>query len=156
MSIATLAKTASDAMVSTKRDNGEEFWKFTDTAPAWCKDLSHACHGDMLPDDYRYSFIRDALLILADCEDEDEWSQRIDSDVDIYTHALCAWLGSYAGRIGYVDEAVEEMGLDKKRGIIGALMMGQYREREEVLQAAVAFLRDMDDDSGDQPAEDAA
>ena len=46
-------------------------------APQWFTDLCHYAHGDMLPDDWRYEFIQDALNALEnDDDDENERGWR--------------------------------------------------------------------------------
>lgn len=100
-------------------------------APGWVRDIVSAGHGEMFPDDLRYEYIHDALYILANCDDEDNYHESIDADVDVYTHDLTGWLHSRIDRFNYVDEATEELG--QPDSIITALQYGQYREREEVL-----------------------
>lgn len=43
------------------RDAGRDILLPADDAPQWFADLCREAHGGMLPDDWRYEFVRDAL-----------------------------------------------------------------------------------------------
>jgi hypothetical protein len=89
------------------RDNGTEYWTHNRCAPDWINELCHTAHGDMLPDDYRYAFIVEALNALEEVEDPDE--ARDGYELEPYFGRLVDWLGSYAGhRFEYCDEWAEE------------------------------------------------
>jgi hypothetical protein len=73
-----------------------------DGAPEWFTELCHHAHGSMMPDDWRYEFIQDALHALQDGADED----GIDLDTLYpYTADRLDWLASHLDRPGYCDEA---------------------------------------------------
>lgn len=119
----------------------------TDDAPDWFTDLCRRAHDQarILPDDWRYEFIRDALSLLEDTEPDDDpdevATERIEADT--YTHDLTAWLNSSLDRLGYVDEAIEEWGVDLVRdGAWRGLAMGQVAERREVFSSVLQSLRD--------------
>ena len=128
-----------------KRDNGKEFITLKDDRPEELHELVREAHGKDLPDDYKYEFTERAIDDIADSEDpEEEASERIDAAVDVYNHDLLEWLGSTNTRHGYVDEAVEEMGHGE--GVMKEIMMGQYREREEVYQLVLQGLKNILED----------
>ena len=130
-----VSKKAKEALAyfeKANRTNGVEFWKVKDGAPQWVTDLCFASHseGAMLPDDWRYVFIVEALVALE---------EEIDLEPDIYTSELCAWLASNVNRVGYVDDARNEWGGDLK-SIFDELQLGQLTEKREVFDQVTAFL----------------
>ena len=142
--IKTLAAEALAHMVEKTRDNGESFWCFDKDAPSWCSELAHHAHGDMMPDDWRYEFIREALLAIDDCDSDDEDEIRdyvMEIEPDIYTGRLLAWLASSVSRLNHVDEYREEYGFDGPTG--SAIMGGQALEKQEVGDLVIDFLADM-------------
>lgn len=96
-------------------------------------DLIHAAHGDMLPDDWKYQFIEEALDAIA------EDGEDADMEPSTYYGALGAWLGSHAERFGYCDEARQEWGGDF-RDTAHLLALGMYAEQREVLASVLASL----------------
>ena len=71
MVVSHISKKAKEALAyfeKANRTNGVEFWKVKDGAPQWVTDLCFSAHseGAMLPDDWRYVFIVEALVALED------------------------------------------------------------------------------------------
>jgi hypothetical protein len=132
------AKEAFGYFEKVQRHSGTEFWRIKDGAPHWVKDLCFAAHGEgaMLPDDWRYVFIVEALISL---------DEGTNLEPDIYTSDLCSWLGSNVNRVGYVDEACQERGSDPE-GIVGKLQFGQLAEKQEVLDQVIVFLEELTED----------
>lgn len=122
------------------REEGEAFYTFKSRYPTWLYDMSFAVHDDgkWLPDDYKYEYMVDALDSLSEGMHPDEPELQ----PDVYTSDLIKWLASHNFRTVYVDDAVEEMGWDKKRGIEGAIADGQWREKEEVFRIVVNALEE--------------
>lgn len=146
-----LATEARSFFQEAQRHDGSNYWRTADDAPEWMDGLALAAHDfvEMLPNDWRYQFIVDALDVLTDIGDGDEYHEHIDSDVSVYSSELCKWLGSHSSRAGYVDSATAEYGRSDSDGIINDMMRGQYMEREEVFHAVRAFLSDCIDESED-------
>ena len=140
-SIQKLAKEALDCFEVRTRDNGTTYYSRKDGSPEWVQDLVFDAHSDMMPDDYRYVFIHDALGIIMDCEDEDCYPEDLDNSVDIYTSDLTSWLGSRNDRYSYVDRAIEEYG--PFDSVISSISDGQSKEREEVFYLVLEFLKEM-------------
>ncbi len=122
------------------REDGSEYWRRKDGAPEWVEDLCREAHGDMFPDDWRYEFIYSGLSILADEDDEDSYSERLDSAMDVYTMERLKWLSSHLSRLEYVDDGISEFGWNEEGGIAQAVGVGQYKEREEVLHLLRGWL----------------
>jgi hypothetical protein len=134
------------------RTNGDKFYKFCkfvssdatvdDRLPKdedeRCTSLARTAHGDMLPDDWKYEFIREVLGAIEDAGDLDE----IELEADIYNHDLCRWLGSHGERSGYCDEAQHEGYVSEDSDMITRIQMGQYAEKREVLGLVLQYLRD--------------
>jgi hypothetical protein len=171
----TLASVAKEARALFSTDNPRGVWSITDheNEPEWVRDLCYAAHGgsgpaSMLPDDYRYGWIVDALDCFEDCgaEDLDDATSQADDrigelEADIYTHALTAWVGSHGFRPSYCDEAVAEYGMESA-DTITRLQLGQLAEMREVyhsvlhsLSERVTELQDEAEDE-DEGADDAS
>lgn len=144
MTLQTLAESVRKSFVQDKREDGTTFWK-TDSDER-IQELCHEAHGDMMPDDWRYAFIVEALDALAECDDVDE----ADVEADIYTHVLTAWIASRDDRYAYCDEAMSDMGIETFPGTIELLQLGQAAEKREVLDlvrsSLESYIRALEDD----------
>jgi len=141
MDIKELAEHARSFFESKTRPNSEEiFWSMTRRHPSWVRDMLFHIHddGDIFPDDYKYEYVVDFLDLLSDGVDPEEPQL----EPDPYTHDLLKWLGSHSVRIGYVDEAAEDFGHSANGGVVGDIMQGQVREKEEVFNLVVEALKD--------------
>lgn len=106
------------------------FWVLADNRPDWLQDLVRFAHADMLPDDWRYAFIVEALDALADSEDPDD----ITTDAD-----RLGWLSSRLDRCEFVDQARgERIGCDEP--LIELIGWGLAHERRAVLDLVRSFL----------------
>ena len=119
----------------------KEFWTIKNRHPVWIFDMVYKVHdnGKILPDDYKYQFIVNALNYISEGNDPEEPPQF---EADPYTSDLVAWLASHRERLGMVDEAVENYGWDKERGIEGAIASGQVLEKEEVFNRVMDALKE--------------
>jgi hypothetical protein len=137
------AREAYQSMEHATREDGSGYVRVKDDAPEWVRDLAHAAHGDMLPDDWRYDVIQDALGTIADADEDadlDDLASDFSDEADVYNSDLLAWVGSNGSRSGYVDEAVEDFGA--ARDFYHSLQMGQYMERGEVFGLVLSALRE--------------
>ena len=126
-----------------KRDNGETFYCLDGRAPQALKDLVQSAHDRMFPDDFRYSFIHDALIMFSEQEDVEDAISNIEPDC--YTSDLLRWVSSHHNRIGYVDEQASELG-HSEQGLVGDMMQGQVYERAEIANSVLSSLRDIVED----------
>jgi len=55
---------AAEANTYLKRDTARDILLPADGAPDWFTDLCRHAHGDMMPDDWRYEFLQDALVVV--------------------------------------------------------------------------------------------
>lgn len=135
--IQTLANQVYDAMEQRTRNNGEAFYCFKDGSPQWMTDMAMEAHGDMLPDDYRYEFIRESIIAITAYNNFDDAEGSIEPD--IYTGQLTHWMASNFARIGYVDDAVSDYG-GNNDGIVRHMQYGQGEEKREVFGLVYGFL----------------
>lgn len=136
MTIFTLAAEMSEAFTTLDR-NGETIYVLRDGSPPWMTDVAHAAHGDMIPDDYRYEFVYDAVSALENSEDVDDARDSIEADV--YTTGLTKWLHSRVDRTFYMSQAIED-GLTDGKDSSQHLMTAQWLEKMEVFDAVVVAL----------------
>lgn len=144
----TIDQAARDALrhfVTRVRRDGITYVALVYDAPEWVRQLVKEAHGDMLPDDHRYAMVEGALHALADAgpdADPDdtitEWSVEA---TPTFTADLLQWLGSSIARIGYANEALEQMGADTG-GITNVIAYGWSAEAGEVGHLVAAALRE--------------
>ena len=115
---------------TNERPNGDKIVVLKDDAPEELKELVRDAHGDMLPDDYKYRFIEDALGNFADYDDPDSAIDEMESDV--YTSDLTEWLNSSNNRVYYLSDALSEYGVNDG---FQALSLAQLQEKREVAWA---------------------
>ena len=129
-----LAKVARCAFTLETRDDGSKYWTYGHCKPDWLYQLVQEAHGGtgpggMLSDDYRYSFIVDALDELEEVEDVDEAGHHW--EFEPYLARLADWLGSHNHRFSYCDDWADEMG--QPEDTYHLLAGGPLAERLEVL-----------------------
>ena len=146
MNLQELAATYSAAFEARTRDNGDQFWCIKDDAPdrEIIQEMAHHAHGGLLPEDYRYLFITQALDALADADDPDE----AEMPEEVYTHKLFVWLASHGNRPDYVNEAAREYGLPKEKDfdIVRIVAYGYAEEQREVLSLVRQWLEEKIDE----------
>lgn len=150
--IIALAKEMADAFETHARANGDRFDALKDDRPQWMQDVCQEAHGGMLPDDYKYHYIRTALEALTECDEETELSDACDyAEADVYTPDLLRWLASSMHRPDYCDEAARDLGLGSESTIIERIQAGQWSEKREVfalvLRALTAHAEEGDNDA---------
>jgi len=153
MTIQELAKKYVAYASRRTRDNGEKFWVF-DSEDEDLRNLICEAHdsGNVLPDDYRYAFIRDALLAIAEA-DEEEWLEDPDFpyDTNISNYKAATWLASRNDRAAYVDEYAQEFGVDAKNfSVISLISQGYAAEKREVFQSVLSSLQALATDDEEQ------
>lgn len=136
--IQELALEYSELFKIQTRNNGREFLvcEVDDCHPL--KDIIRKAHGEMLPDDYKYKFVHEALVNISNAADLDE----VQCEPDIYDHELLAWLSSNLSRVAYVDVAMLDNG-HSKNGLMGDIAMGQWAKKSEVLSIVINELENL-------------
>lgn len=137
------AREAASWFETATRPNGDPFVRLRDGGPDWVADLVRVAHGDMLPDDWRYWLILEAVEFIAECECDprDAVHDFAESVVSTIPLGACIdWLGSHLERVGYVDEARGELGGGES--VADEIRAGLMLEAEEVFGAVLATLQD--------------
>jgi hypothetical protein len=149
MTIQKLAEEYHALFVLGKRGDGTEYWHIPrEERTPELTELCHKAHGDMLPDDWRYSFIVEALALIS--ESANPRDERLEAD--IYTHELTSWLHSRADRHGYCDEFRDEFG--EPDNTFNLLQGGQYMEKQEVYHSVLSSLESMLEDEEEEDEEE--
>jgi len=130
--IQKLAADAAKWFEVARRPDDSAFIRTKDDAPEWISEFVREAHGtDMLPDDWRYQVIWNALEQIELADDPDEASAEFaDQQVDVYSADRIAWLASNINRAAYVDDARENFG--PTSSVIDDIGAGQYQEAGEI------------------------
>jgi hypothetical protein len=151
--MSTIKSLASDMSKSfiegAPRNDGKTFRKLRDGHPEWMRDVCHKAHGDMMPDDHRYSMIEDVVDAISESSEDDINDVIYSIEAPIYTSELTEWLNSRADRTGYCDEAIEEYG-GKLDGVVHVMQLGYMAEFEEVFGLVVSALEELADDDSEE------
>jgi len=145
MTIQSLAKSllSRKVYIESDRTPGLKGWSKFEDLEEWERDLCREAHGDMLPEDWRYEFIIDALDVIAEFEgDEGDIGESFDESHDgmyCYTSQQTGWLHSRNDRQYYVDQATREFG--SQRDVMSLVVMGMYMEAREVFESVLASLQ---------------
>jgi hypothetical protein len=128
--------------VPTDRNKAGFIWINKDHDNEEVKDLCFTAHnkGGMLPDDFIYSRIVEALDCLSEREPEtenDAQERLYELEADIYTSDLTAWLNSSNTRVYYLTQALEEF--ECKDGF-QALAIAQKLEIDEISNAVLDYI----------------
>jgi len=117
--------------------------------PQELRELCREAHDDMLPDDWRYLFIVEALEAIADRPDDDLENSELEPD--IYNPDVLSWLSSRASRYAYVDDAAELWGIPEKDfSCIKLIQLGQLQEKEEVYAVVLDRLKQLIEDDDEE------
>lgn len=149
-----LVSALSRAFMRDTRTSGEEFTRLADDSPEWMRDIVRACHGNMMPDDWRYRMIEECADALADREPdqwEDDSHEIADSLVDVYNGPRLQWLASRLDRSAYVDEARDEGLISPDADTFDQLGIGQFMEYREILDLLIRAIGDTADDIDPTP-----
>ena len=124
------------------RDDGTTFYCANDDAPDYVRDLCYDVHGGMMPDDYKYQFLVEALEYIDDNLDPlDDNLDCIDPydacDPDCMNSDLLRWVSSNLTRMHYCDNVLQDYQLDQ---LAHMLMQAQQAERVEVMQDAINWI----------------
>lgn len=125
-----------------ERDDGQEFYCTKDDAPDYVTELCRHVHDGMMPDDYRYEFLVDALNgideQLCSVDSLDDLDRYYNIDANVYTVELLRWLASNIRRTEYVDECLQEFEHTETSAL---LMHAQELEQLEVTTLVLDWLR---------------
>jgi len=152
--VQAIAEELAAAFTSDTRTDGGTFYKLKDDAPQWClRDNDsgeslmlriHRAVDDRMPDDWIYSAADSIASSLREYESIDDMrdavSEIADGQVDVYNADLTKWLASHLFNLSLCDEAAEELGSDKEKGIIGLIQLGQFIALERIANALISEI----------------
>jgi len=125
-----------------KREDGTEFTTMTDDAPEWFRDMVHKAHFDLMPNDWSYRIISDAVDAIAEGVERDDFT---DTGIPVYTSDHLQWLASSLSRMAFCDDALEQFGAPKDTDtLIWWGMSIEYGMVYDVVKAAI------DEQEGDE------
>ena len=143
---------------SDTRTDGTIFYKIKADAPDWVTGGKgdgfklmqnvHEALDDRLPDDWVYGaaeYIASKFTeypVESISEMFDNLHEIVDGYVDVYNSELVKWLASNLNNAALCDEAVEEFGYDKDRGIFGMIAAGQYHTLELIGSMLLTAVRE--------------
>jgi hypothetical protein len=137
------AKTARSFLKEYSSKDNRKVVLVLEDAPSWMIDLCRDAHGDMMPDDHKYRFIKESLdAIIESITGGDEGELFTQVEPDIYAHDLLTWVSSNIMRVTYVDNAVENYGHGES--VIDDIGMGQLVEKNEVLDLVTRTLEKLE------------
>jgi hypothetical protein len=137
------AKTARSFLKEYSAKDNRKVVLVLEDAPSWMTDLCRDAHGDMMPDDHKYRFIKESLdAIIESITGGDEGELFTQVEPDIYAHDLLTWVSSNIMRVTYVDNAVENYGHGES--VIDDIGMGQLVEKNEVLDLVTRTLEKLE------------
>jgi hypothetical protein len=159
--VRALAAALGNSFISIKGPDGEpltrdrcEVRSIMDTERARWQEVCHEAHGDMFPDDWRYSMIEEAADMLSEAENEDDYQDRVgQAEAPIMNVDLLGYIGSHGARFnGYADEAIAEYDPKDFMQICG---MAWHIEFQEVASLLLSALSEMADDEPEADEDEA-
>lgn len=132
---------------SATRDDGSTYIRKTTDAPDWISETIYDAHNGELPNDARYSLIRDAIAAIADqCYEtagdaENDVSTLSDDLTPIYTTDLLQWFAGNNTRLEDCDEAMETYDI-KPESTSHLLSAGYQLAAENVLNIIIEAIED--------------
>lgn len=149
----TVAEEFDGAFVADTRNNGEQFWKLRDDAPAWLAgdngtDVMRSIHESLdgrFPDDWVYGIAAHCGEDIASRESaddaRDESGEIADSLVDFRSQSLRLWVSDMRND-SLVTEAVEELGLPDPFSLDKLIQVGQYIGIERIVHAVIDAIEE--------------
>lgn len=134
------------------RDNPRQVWSLKDDSPNWMRDAIRDAHSDgRMPDDWIYESCRAIVDSIAeyDSADECDTCEIADSQVDIYTSELCAWLAMHSGNLEACNEAVSEGLCPDDADMVKRMQTGQYILLDRACAALIAAIDAQADERDD-------
>jgi hypothetical protein len=120
------------------RFDGAESYRLHAGAPQWVAELVYAAHrnGEIMPDDWRYRFTREALRAVSGDERQAAGDGACDErgDEAVSQLMLVAWLGSNVMRLEYCDEVLHDA---VTRADMATVLAEGYRHEQDEVRGVV-------------------
>lgn len=127
-----------------KRDDGSEYICRVPDSPDWVRALIYDCHDGELPNDARYSLIRDAAVSISDkhfSDDDDARDAIPDLSVDLLPAEILQWFAGNNTRLEDCDAAIEAYG-NVEQSVHDLLSAGYKLAAENVLGLIIDSLEE--------------
>jgi hypothetical protein len=113
------------------------------------QEFYHHAHGDLLPDDYRYTMIYDIINSLNNTDNLENYDDlsELEQLIPTYTSDLLNWIASNNTRHTYVDDFREEFG--PQSTIIKEISGGYLMELQETYNLITNYLDENCDNDDD-------
>ena len=144
------AATLRSAFTLAQREDGSEFWQFTEEARQSVDDLSsfvRELHDEELPNDWRYQKIVEICDAITEYDGDTEWSDASheisDGLVSIYNAELASWIAENGSRLSYCDQVMEEGLISDEASMSERLMAGQYtciKQMVDIIMLKLGFF----------------
>lgn len=148
--IQQLAAQMRDQFTSNTRDNGETFYHLLDGHPEWMTDVVREAHGNTLPDDTVYEFIRDAVYALAEADDDADTEELREAiyelEPEYRNYHLLQWAARWSE---YIDQAISNFGaqtIGSSSDLFTLLQSAQKCQIEEIGNAVINALESLADE----------
>jgi hypothetical protein len=114
-----------------------------DDAPHRLREMVHAAHLGLAPNDTSIRMIYELLCALSDVGDDSAVDEIIaEFEPPIYYHELIDWLGSDTTRVDYADDAIERLrAVGSECSLLDVLRLAYKLEVEEIAAVIVNELR---------------
>jgi len=131
----TTAATFRSAFQELEREDGSQYWTFTDEAEA-SKELTEfvrKLHDDEWPNDWRFETISQIIdrIIEHSKGSNDYWEDQsmeiAEALTTIYTGELLQWYADNTSRLAYVDQAREDGLIVESQNTTAQLTTGQHQ-----------------------------
>ncbi len=140
-----------DQFEPLERTENFSTYKRKDDADPKLQELCRVAHGDMMPDDYVYNYIVDALSLIADSSINELKDLDIEIESNIYTFDLLKWLYSNLNRANYVNSYVKEFSIESKDFDLHEVIAGgQIEEKREIFNSVLSSLITLSNETKDE------
>ena len=142
----TTAATFRSAFQELEREDGSQYWTFTDEADdsEELKEFVRELHDKEWPNDWRFETITQIIdrIIEHSKGSNDYWDDQptdiAEALTTIYTGELLQWYADNASRLSYVDQAREEGIISNSQTAIEQLTQGQH---QAIAQMAIEIIQ---------------
>ena len=144
----TVKERAADALyyfdhVERETTDSKVILVLKDDAPHQLRDMVHAAHLGLVPNDTSVRMIYEMLCALSDVRDDSAVEDTIAGfEPPIYYNELIDWLGSDTTRVDYADAAIERLrAVDSEFNLLNVLRLAYKLEVEEIAAVIVNELK---------------
>ncbi len=129
--------------VERKTTDSKMILVLKDDAPQQLRDMVHAAHLGLVPNDTSVRMIYEMLCALSDVRDDSAVEDIIaEFEPPIHYNELIDWLGSDTTRVDYADDAIERLrAVGSEFNLLNVLRLAYKLEVEEIAAVIVNELK---------------